>query len=268
MARTKCLHDELPLEQYNKVEKTCKLCGKSYYNAWTKSGYSDFCSSTCSRAFSTKEKRKQINEKVSKALEGRNTHLEAKLGRIVDAKKEYENNPKYCIVCGNKLPFSKKNRSCCSNKCLKKILSNRIKKLFELGKLSGGYRRGSSRGRSGFYKGIWCDSTYELVYLIYCLDNKVEIKRCQDVFTYEIDGKIKKYHPDFIVNGNIVEIKNYWRKEVDFKCDAVRRTGKEITVLYTRDLEPYMSYVDKKYGLTHKGKSNKYYVLYDKTEHG
>lgn len=259
MGRVKCKYDELSVEQYNEVEKTCKLCGKRYFKAWTKSGYSDFCSKECSRRFSTTLKREEINEKVSKALHG----------RLVGCNKNKSKNkiPKFCLICGKPIPLDSKKKKYCSKECHSVFLSEHAKLLNKEGKLYGGYRKGCSRGRSGFYKGIWCDSTYELVYLIYCLDNKVEIKRCRDVFTYEIDGKIKKYHPDFIVNGNIVEIKNYWRKEVDFKCDAVRRTGKEITVLYTSDLEPYMSYVDKKYGLTHRGKSNKYYVLYDKTEH-
>lgn len=99
--------------------------------------------------------------------------------------------------------------------------------------------------------------------MIYCLDNNIPIKRCTESFTYEIDGKIKRYFPDFVVKGVIIEIKNYWREEVDLKVSAVKKAGKKIKVFYTRDLEKMMTHVDKKYNLSHKGRHNSYYVLYD-----
>jgi hypothetical protein len=41
----------------------------------------------------------------------------------------------------------------------------------------GGYVKGSGRGKKGWYKGFFCDSSYELAYLIYCLDHQINIKR-------------------------------------------------------------------------------------------
>ena len=48
----------------------------------------------------------------------------------------------------------------------------------------GGYRRGSGRGKSGWYKNYWCDSTYELCWLIYQLDNGNIPKRMCKYYEY------------------------------------------------------------------------------------
>jgi len=37
----------------------------------------------------------------------------------------------------------------------------------------GGKRIGSGRGKSGWYKGYWCDSSWELAYVIYNIDHDV-----------------------------------------------------------------------------------------------
>lgn len=263
MGRTKCLYDSLSLEEYNKVEKTCKRCGKSYYIAWTKSGYSDFCCEGCSRAYSTDLNRKGINEKVSKKLKGRYVGQNK---NYYSSRKSYDESPNKCLICGKSISYENKHRKYCSGDCCREARSLNAKKLNQEGKLCGGYRRGSSRGRGGYYKGVWCDSTYELAYLVYCLDNRIDIQRCKEVFKYNINRTIKKYHPDFLVEGIIVEIKNYWREEVDVKTEAVKKEGRKIRVLYGADLEPYMCYVDEKYNLWHKGKRNNYYVLYDNNE--
>ena len=44
---------------------------------------------------------------------------------------------------------------------------------------SGGLRHGSGKGKKGWYKGIFCDSTYELVFVIYYKDHEIPIKRSE-----------------------------------------------------------------------------------------
>lgn len=117
MARVKCLHDELPLSEYNKVEKTCKMCGKKYYEAWTKSGYSDFCSRECSRGYSTKAKRQEINEKISKSLIGNHN------GVNLSIMNDYKMNPKICPICGKVLPFKRRKKKTCGGECAKTLIS-------------------------------------------------------------------------------------------------------------------------------------------------
>ena len=37
----------------------------------------------------------------------------------------------------------------------------------------GGYKPGSGRGKQGWYKGYWCDSSWELAFVMYCLYNNL-----------------------------------------------------------------------------------------------
>lgn len=130
----------------------------------------------------------------------------------------------------------------------------------KISKNGGGYRKGSGRGKKGYYKGIYCDSTYELAYLIYCLDHNIDIKRCNEVFEYEYDGKIHKYYPDFVVNGEIIEIKGEYLPIVDIKMNAITKPSR---ILYYDDLKPMFDYVAEAYGKRYDKSGNNFYELYD-----
>lgn len=122
---------------------------------------------------------------------------------------------------------------------------------------------GSVRSRWGYYKDIYCASTYELVYLIYSLEHNIPIERNKDYFNYKINNVSKRYLPDFKINETYIEIKNFPRKEVDIKAKAVTKQGKEIKVLYYKDLEEMMNYIDSKYNTWHTKRDNNYHTLYD-----
>ena len=57
------------------------------------------------------------------------------------------------------------------------------------------------------YDGITFDSKPELAYYIYCIDNHMDISRCPESFEYFYNGKKHYYIPDFICNGELIEIK-------------------------------------------------------------
>lgn len=57
--------------------------------------------------------------------------------------------------------------------------------------------------------------------------------------------KTHTYLPDFIVDGKYIEIKGYHTPVVDVKTSAVENAGSAIEVIYLKDLEPMMQYVDK-----------------------
>ena len=42
----------------------------------------------------------------------------------------------------------------------------------------------TGRGKKGYYKNIYCSSTYELAFLIYCLDHNINISRYAGYYTY------------------------------------------------------------------------------------
>lgn len=111
--------------------------------------------------------------------------------------------------------------------------------------ISGGLKRGSSRGKSGWYKGFWCDSSYELVYLIYCIENDIKIERNKKGFDYFYENKKHLFYPDFIVNGKYVEIKNF---ESDLTDAKIKDFPYEIDVIYKDRIKPFLNYVKEKYG--------------------
>ena len=108
----------------------------------------------------------------------------------------------------------------------------------------GGYNPGSGRGKKGWYKGFFCDSSWELAYVIWCLDHNKDIKRNNKRRKYFWNGKDRNYVPDFIVDGIITEIKGYKTEQWIAKLEA----NPDVRVLYEKDLQPVLQYVTMKYG--------------------
>lgn len=238
------------IEEHNKnILTQCKECNKnifiSKYDLKKKQNF--FCSKSCSTKYYNEHKiniplnkREEINKKISQSF-----------------KSKYI--PKKCQICGNNIPFKKK-RKTCSIECEKKLRE------IHQAHVGGGYRQGSSRGHHGYYKGYYCDSTYELAFLIYCLDHNIPIQRCKESFEYEYNGKKHLYHPDFIINNEIIEIKNFYKEINDIKLNAVKDRGKNIKILYFEDLIEIFKYIIKKYNkkFNFKTKYNNFFELYEK----
>lgn len=124
---------------------------------------------------------------------------------------------------------------------------------------AGGLREGAGRGHKGSYKGYYCDSTYELAFIIYNLDHNIPFERCPKTiyYTYTNNGKTYKYYPDFLLqDGSLIEIKGYQSDLVALKVAAVK--DRPIKVLYENDLQYAFNYVFEAY------KVKKLEELYDK----
>ena len=123
---------------------------------------------------------------------------------------------------------------------------------------AGGYRKGSGRGKGGWYKNHWCDSTYELCWLIYQLDHNKTPIRNKKGYEYIYEGKVYKYYPDFILDDKIYEIKGYETNKDKLKYKSV--LDKELIILRKKDLEGVFEYINNKYSKDHLS-------LYDDTKH-
>ena len=130
----------------------------------------------------------------------------------------------------------------------------RISESMKKNPLAGGLREGSGRGKKGKYKGIYCDSIWELAFLVYHLDNNLFIERCKEKRKYIFNNKERIYYPDFITDKGVIEIKGYitdqWKAKLQYNPD--------INVLYEDDIKFYLDYCINKYG------NNFYEILYDK----
>jgi hypothetical protein len=130
-------------------------------------------------------------------------------------------------------------KGCTHTEEFKQKLSDLAKK-----KKLGGYVEGSGRGKKGWYKGFFCDSSWELAYVIFCLDHSIKIERNSERRTYEWSGEIRNYIPDFLVDGILVEIKGFKTPQWEAKLIA----NPDVKVLYEDDMKSILDYVTQKYG--------------------
>lgn len=122
----------------------------------------------------------------------------------------------------------------------------RIRKITEKAKVNnGGFRKGSGRGKKGRYKGYWCDSSWELAFVIYNLEHGIDFKRNTQGFEYEFNGKTRKYYPDFIIDDCYYEIKGYITEQ---SLEKIKSFDYNIKVIDKEGITKYLSYAENKYG--------------------
>jgi len=116
--------------------------------------------------------------------------------------------------------------------------------------LSGGLRKGSGRGKKGRYKGYWCDSSWELAWVIYNIEHNIKFERNNVGFEYEYKEQKRKYHPDFLITETYYEIKGRrsFEKMDDENKEKIKQFKFNLKVLYEKDMKPYLTYVISKYG--------------------
>lgn len=129
----------------------------------------------------------------------------------------------------------------------KEIEEERRKKLSEHAKKNnyGGYIKGSGRGKSGWYKNYWCDSSWELAFVIYNLEHNIEFKRNNEKFEYLWKDEKHMWIPDFIIDEIYYEIKGYWTEQCQSKFDSFK---KPLKILYQKEMKDIINYVTIKYG--------------------
>lgn len=243
--RNKFCNQECSTEYQQKLfkeknpDKECLECGKKI------SHHKKFCNNSCAAKYNnkgrvrteeSKNKMSEIaiannfgdtfkNEDGSIKLNSRNTKRRFKL--VCDDKDCYNEFKKTKYEVG----LSKKHY--CSVECKNKNHA--------------GLQPNTGRGKKGKYKGFYCDSTYELVYIIYNLDNNIEFSRSQTKIPYFYEGKNRLYYPDFESNGKLIEIKGYHTEQVDVKLKATKEQGYTIDILYKDDLKYAFDYVKDNY---------------------
>ena len=231
---------EKSLNDWISEKHTCENCGKVMTEKYS-SGR--FCCRSCAN---TRKHSEETKSKLSSAT--KNSASIRKIKLLV----EYEQNPKFCSICGKTLPYDKRNRKTCSDECFKLLISKQA-----IDKNFGGYNPNSiKKHHKGIYKNIHCDSSWELAFLVYHLDNNIKIERCNQYFHYTYNNKLRKYYPDFIIDNKFIEIKAVITDQVKAKIDQFPN-DKQLIILYKQDIMQYLSYCIYKYG------NNFWETLYD-----
>lgn len=213
--------------------RICKGCGKKY--TWNNSDIHSnvFCSRSCANKRIMSNDIKQKISKSCKNINKDNYYLSIERNKNNRIEK-YNSNPKYCKICGKVIEYLDRKHETCSYECrIEAIRQAALKQKYH------------GRSKQGWYKGFWCDSTWELVYIIYCLDHNINIKRNKQAFEYEYNNKLHKYLPDFIVNNTLIEIKGYRTELVDIKTKAVKDIP--LIILYEKDLKECFDWVKNNY---------------------
>ncbi len=152
---------------------------------------------------------------------------------------------KYCKYCNEEISYNSITGIC--KNCLYQSIE--FKKLVSDGSKgrSGGYRTEYKTNKTfkGWYKGFWCESSWELAYIIYCIDNNIELIRNHQGFNYVYNDKIYKFYPDFKLKNTFVEIKGRFDDKNRAKISQFKLP---LLVLDKNTISFYIKYAIRKYG--------------------
>ena len=231
----------------------CEVCGKEYQlelseNSYNKSKYKRTCSDECAKKLTAKNTNKtEKNKKIAMSSKGQTSPLKGKIYDKTNNKWiEKIDTAIYCKHCGKEIIGERKNHSAyCSDYCKSFAWKN-----------NGGLRKNSYKQyKSGWYKGIHCDSSWELALVIYYTEHNLFIERNKQHRTYIYNNKSYKYYPDFITDEGLLEVKGYKSDKWNAKIEQ----NPDIKVLYKDDMKSYLQYVISKYG-------SDFIKLYDKMD--
>lgn len=219
---------------------TCEKCKNEHDGTY---GSGRFCSQSCAnRQVHSEETKRKISMKCSG------------ISPPNKGTSKYQKIQKICPICSK--PFTVvewNNKTYCSKAC-NVIDQKNGNKFCKIGG-PGAENKGGRNSFKGYYKGIWCDSTYELVWVIYNLDHNITFERNQTPFPYITpDGKTHSYYPDFKQGDEYIETKNYLKDNDQYK---IQQFPYKLTILFGKDLVVQFEYVYSKYGKDLKS-------LYDK----
>ena len=108
-----------------------------------------------------------------------------------------------------------------------------------------GWFKNGGEAHRGWYKGFWCDSSWELALILYCQDNGVEIVRNTKNFPYMWRNRTEYYRPDFIMDGKYVEIKGYMDRRSKRKIGSFVQ---QLEVIDAKAIKPYLQWAVSHYG--------------------
>jgi len=201
----------------------CKKCDRNFE---PKKGLKNYCSLKCRNARVWNESDKKIKSNSAK--------LRYELNPLTQNKLNLK-----CKVCNK--DFKKYSFSLfCSRDCYLEAFKKGLAKI-----TSGGYRKNSGRGKYGWFNGYWCQSSWELAWVIYNLDHGIKFERNKKGFQYIFENKKYKFYPDFKIGSIYYEIKGFTDKKTEEK---IKQFPFSLKVLYKVDLQNVFNYVETFYG--------------------
>lgn len=204
----------------------CTRCGKEFTS-------NDKNRKTCSvKCAHSRVRTEQFKQKLSQKMKGYNNLHPQENHKI----------KKICPICKKEFQvWESENKTYCSRECYYNDHQHNFRKVGE-----GGLRKGSGRGKKGWYKGYCCDSSWQLAFVIYNLEHDIKFQRNKEGFEYLINEQKHLYYPDFILeDGTYVQIKGIIDDKNKLKISSF---NKPLLILDKEKIKPYLEYVTFKYG--------------------
>ena len=225
------------------MNKSCVNCNKILCNEQKRN---KFCSCRCSAIYNQKDGTRKCPEHQKKILSDlyRGKGFGNAITRTGRWGYKIERIEKKCQSC-NKRMYLLPNRAKTKKFCSKKCYNEELKTGYLKGR-SGGYRYKSGYGIQGWYKGIFCNSSWELAWVIYNFDHHIKFERNKTGFPYIFKEKTYKFYPDFkLTDESYVEIKGYRNDKTDSKFAQFKN---KLLILEKKEITPFLNYVYRKYG--------------------
>lgn len=172
---------------------------------------------------------------------------------------EYINNGWKLGCAEHTLQKIKETSKSCNHpgKCSDEIKENdRKKRISESmkGNTNWKFNKRHGNGKKGHYKGIYCDSTWELAFLVFYTEHNLFIERTKEKREYVFNNEVHMYCPDFKTDEGVIEVKG----RIDKKAIAKHEQHPDIIVYDKYKMKEILEYVTNKYGKEY------WKVLYDK----
>ena len=229
----------------NETECVCQKCGKTFkgdYRKFNNLKKKDlhlpyYCSSSCAHSRVHDNAYKEALSKTMKECYGgaaKLSHTNQKTDAMLQSeelsKATIENGKLIkanCLFCNKEfVSYKYRHKKYCSIECWRKS--------------SGGYREGSVKNHvHGWYEGYYYDSSWELAWLKWAIENKVNFERNTKGFDYVFNGETHKYFPDFYLKDEdaYLEIKGIEDERWEAKKKAFPH---KLIVLNKQSIQKYL----------------------------
>lgn len=202
------------------IKIKCEQCNQEKYVKWGKFKNRKYCNdiqicNDCVKKYTSNLEQVKINN--SKAQTICQNREDVKIKQSIASKNRSED---YKIKWKNSIDkfYNSDEGKKCKEK--KSILSKNLWANNENFK----YRCTNVKTLHGKIYGIRFDSSWELSFILYCVNNDIKINRCNINIPYKYDGKDKIYIPDFIIdNKYIIEIKGKLDEVSKIKMQSAKK---------------------------------------------
>lgn len=204
--------------------------------------------------FKNKNQNKYCSQKCSSIFTQKNgghnqwsTEARRRLSDLVKAKYAKRVKPRKYFICKNcDMQFyisSNVKRIYCSHQCKNAY----IKAHGLLKGKRGGYREKGGRGKQGWYKGYYCNSSWELAWVMFNLEHGIRFRRNTTGFPYKFNDINYNFYPDFVLedSNEYIEIKGYLDDKNKSKINSFPF---KLNIIDKNKIKMYIDYATTKYG--------------------